>query len=108
MQQIKIFEGNGNNENEVNSWLKENPEIDIIGVNMVPMHDRYSYGAGDICNQWVATIVIYEEPQRCRVCGCTDDHACPGGCYWVEPDLCSQCAEKMQEEALQDDEQKQD
>jgi len=30
---------------------------------------------------------------RCRVCGCTDDHACPGGCYWVEPDLCSACNE---------------
>ena len=30
--------------------------------------------------------------QQCRVCGCTQNHACPGGCYWVEPDLCSQCA----------------
>lgn len=29
---------------------------------------------------------------RCRVCGCTDDNACPGGCSWVEPDLCSKCA----------------
>ncbi len=29
--------------------------------------------------------------QKCRVCGCTDDHACAGGCYWVEPDLCSRC-----------------
>lgn len=28
----------------------------------------------------------------CRVCGCTDDAACEGGCYWVEADLCSQCA----------------
>ena len=26
---------------------------------------------------------------RCRVCGCTDDQACVGGCRWVEPDLCS-------------------
>lgn len=34
---------------------------------------------------------------KCRVCGCTDDHACPGGCYWVEPDLCSVCAEKLKE-----------
>jgi len=24
---------------------------------------------------------------KCRVCGCTDDHACPGGCSWVEKDL---------------------
>lgn len=31
--------------------------------------------------------------QSCRVCGCTEDHACQGGCYWVERDLCSQCAE---------------
>jgi hypothetical protein len=27
----------------------------------------------------------------CRVCGCTDDRACPGGCSWAEPDLCSRC-----------------
>ena len=29
--------------------------------------------------------------QKCRVCGCTWDKACPGGCYWVEKDLCSSC-----------------
>lgn len=28
----------------------------------------------------------------CRVCGCTDFLPCPGGCAWVEPDLCSACA----------------
>ncbi len=32
-------------------------------------------------------------PVRCRGCGCDDDHACPGGCRWVEPDLCSACAD---------------
>ncbi|MEA4895782.1 MAG: hypothetical protein VB064_11040 [Oscillospiraceae bacterium] len=31
----------------------------------------------------------------CRVCGCTEDNACPGGCCWVEPDLCSTCAEQI-------------
>lgn len=31
---------------------------------------------------------------RCRVCGCTDQYACIGGCYWIEPDLCSSCAPK--------------
>ncbi len=37
--------------------------------------------------------VAEEVPEEavCRVCGCTDNHACPDGCYWVEPDLCSQC-----------------
>lgn len=34
------------------------------------------------------------EECTCRVCGCTDDRACPGGCYWVEEDLCSECAGK--------------
>lgn len=33
--------------------------------------------------------------QVCRVCGCTWDHACPGGCYWVEPNLCSKCMGKQ-------------
>lgn len=28
----------------------------------------------------------------CRVCGCTEDNACPGGCSWVEENLCSRCA----------------
>ncbi len=31
----------------------------------------------------------------CRTCGCTDDRACPGGCYWVEPGLCSRCDEGL-------------
>ena len=43
-------------------------------------------------NEW-AMVKAFE--QRCRVCGCTWDNACPGGCYWVEDDLCSHCAEKM-------------
>jgi hypothetical protein len=30
--------------------------------------------------------------RKCSVCGCTWDHACPGGCYWVAEDLCSKCA----------------
>lgn len=34
------------------------------------------------------------EKRVCRVCGCTWNNACPGGCYWVEKDLCSSCVEK--------------
>jgi len=29
--------------------------------------------------------------QVCRVCACSDRDACPGGCVWVAPDLCSAC-----------------
>lgn len=30
--------------------------------------------------------------RACRICGCTDLNACPGGCSWVGKDLCSSCA----------------
>lgn len=44
---------------------------------------------------------VYEEDltlaRACRECGCTDERACPGGCWWVPDDqhggyLCSSCA----------------
>ena len=35
---------------------------------------------------------VFDE-RKCRICGCTDDNACPGGCYWVEEDLCSACTD---------------
>jgi hypothetical protein len=34
--------------------------------------------------------------QACRKCGCSELDACEcdgGGCSWIEPDLCSACAE---------------
>jgi len=30
-----------------------------------------------------------DEDRACRVCGCTEFTPCPGGCSWVEEDLCS-------------------
>ncbi len=39
-----------------------------------------------------AQSIISNPSGECRVCHCTDERACPGGCYWVEPDLCSACA----------------
>jgi hypothetical protein len=37
-----------------------------------------------------------EKEMKCRICGCTDDQACPGGCYWVDDDLCSRCDETIE------------
>lgn len=36
-------------------------------------------------------------PGCCRSCGCTDQHACLGGCGWAEGrrDLCSRCYERI-------------
>lgn len=31
-------------------------------------------------------------PSTCRKCGCSWFQACPGGCSWVAPGLCSACA----------------
>lgn len=44
------------------------------------------------------------DEEKCWVCGCTDNHACEGGCYWVLPGLCSRCADIMgtQKETLID------
>lgn len=33
-------------------------------------------------------------PRQCRICGCSENHACEGGCWWVEYDLCSSCQTK--------------
>lgn len=33
---------------------------------------------------------MMDEPV-CRVCGCTQYNGCPGGCFWVTEDLCSEC-----------------
>ena len=33
----------------------------------------------------------------CRVCGCIDDQACPGGCSWADSEqtLCTRCEEHV-------------
>lgn len=36
------------------------------------------------------------KPAACRVCGCTENNACEGGCWWAKnepgsPPLCSAC-----------------
>ena len=28
----------------------------------------------------------------CKVCGCSSERACPGGCWWAGPDLCDRHA----------------
>jgi hypothetical protein len=38
------------------------------------------------------------EEQKCRVCGCTDNNACIGGCHWIAYDLCSACHTPVQKE----------
>lgn len=37
-------------------------------------------------------IEIPESPIHCDMCGCSEDDACPGGCSWALPGICSECA----------------
>jgi hypothetical protein len=40
---------------------------------------------------------VFTEHGVCRECGCTDERACPGGCIWVEPNLCSRCVPRKRQ-----------
>jgi hypothetical protein len=42
----------------------------------------------------VTNRAIIAEERVCRSCGCFEEFACPGGCTWAEPDLCSACVGK--------------
>lgn len=42
-----------------------------------------------------------DKTRSCRVCGCTDDRACPGGCLWADEDLCSACVGVPRQSGLQ-------
>ena len=71
------------------------PEADDIGDRewlaldvYLNMLIRRALDAGKSVEEW--EVSAFESV--CRVCSCTDDHACAGGCIWVEADLCSACA----------------
>ncbi len=51
--------------------------------------DVFEAKAGDDLEAMVREHACAEDERVCRICGCTERHACPGGCAWVEPDLCS-------------------
>jgi hypothetical protein len=52
------------------------------------------------CVDVAARLMIFElafaevEMPCCKICGCTEQDACPGGCGWADPDrtLCTRCA----------------
>lgn len=44
------------------------------------------------------------KPYQCKICGCTDEHACAprfegdAPCHWISEDLCSHCADHIEEQ----------
>ncbi|MEA4884289.1 MAG: DUF5131 family protein [Clostridia bacterium] len=82
------------------------------GTNARPMHPDWVRSLRGQClaarvpfhfkswGQWAPERDTFDEimsgETTCPVCGCTDSHACEGGCYWIVDadyrDRCSQCA----------------
>lgn len=59
--QIIIFQGNGNNEKEVNNWLIQNKNVEIVNIFYQSTYDFYEcYRPPQICNQWIITTVLYK------------------------------------------------
>lgn len=60
---------------------------------MYLVFDGYFYQEKDLLKALEQPI-----PGVCRVCGCTEENPCyhpkHGHCWWVEPSLCSHCAEE--------------
>ena len=52
--------------------------------------------AADIREKVTECEVAQPTPGVCRVCGCTDRKACPGGCSWADESrtICSQCVNR--------------
>lgn len=48
-------------------------------------------------DHWLLELHLQNAERVCRVCGCTDERACPGGCWWIQWDLCSACAQSRKE-----------
>lgn len=50
--------------------------------------EKYEQQLKNFQDQWN---IFDEDTRSCRICGCTWNNACSGGCYWITDDLCSQC-----------------
>jgi len=57
------------------------------------MSREQQYADGFIDFEGDAILVGESDEPECRVCHCTQDNPCPGGCIWAQVDLCSACAQ---------------
>jgi len=54
--------------------------------------DRLERAAADAPTIRADGKIVWTDQGICRVCGCSSEDGCPGGCIWAEPNLCSRCA----------------
>lgn len=96
---IDAYKGKGNS---VLSW--DDVRSDVLDGGLCQALDRLAkYESTGLSPEEISELAaeIFDQKRTCRVCGCTDDNACPGGCYWVEDDLCSRCADEAKVAATQ-------
>lgn len=71
------------------------PEADLQGLIEMRPEDTVEYlrlaalQAGSFLQSGRVVMPLGE--MTCRVCGCSDERACAGGCVWAAPNLCSRC-----------------
>jgi len=61
------------------------------GATAIPIGDAAGMIAEAVTAGRALELALQTGAHCCRVCGCTETRACEGGCWWVEPDLCSAC-----------------
>lgn len=69
----------------------------VAAVDVQPLFDALHNHGADVDEleelEGIYAEMSVGEPPRCRMCGCTEVRACPGGCSWVSWDLCSSCTD---------------
>ena len=61
MNKIKTFNDTPKNcEDEINKWLAENPNYNIVFIDVIHCYDKFN-NTGELCNQWHETVIYCEE-----------------------------------------------
>jgi hypothetical protein len=97
---------------KLQNFLKEFPDFHVVVAKYsgAPINNRIIWSPPEamgvnitatmanrgIFLEWPPETVAYQVAlasieRKCRVCGCTWNNACRGGCSWIEKDLCSSC-----------------
>lgn len=86
---------------------RDNPARTPLSVACDTAYDEAAWVLVGLYEEQMASVAVPLRPdlndigvRSCEVCGCTEDHACPGRCWWVGPKLCSTCAAEIPSRAI--------
>lgn len=89
-----IVEWNGMKVKVLASSPKNAAHILLLGeprvkrTGFITVHEKETEDSG------VTAHVFNIADRKCSSCGCTEQKACGGGCFWVDWDYCSACGSK--------------